>query len=339
MISLKSIKTSVEKKRRSKDTEYLYATAYLRSIEEKGLGRELLLRMLEAANAEEALSQLSDVYGGDSDEIICDEIINEAYRTVDDVVGVPDMFTFMRYPYDANNIKTAIKCAALRMKTDGLMFGCGTLPENEYSSIVESKDFGKLPEALAEAAKNAADAYAKTGDPQSIDLPIDRACLSAMAEKADATGSAFIKNAIALRVDIANIMSAIRVCRMGDKTVGGVLESALADGGAIPKKRLIEATAEDDAAEAIFAAVAEYRPELTETVAAEGKLSELERALENRYLDTVYAARKLSFGCEIPFAYLVASEYNSKNARIILAGKRAGLSPDAIRERMRMFYV
>lgn len=339
MISLKSIKSSVDKKRRSKDTEYLYATAYLRSIEEKGLGRELLLRMLDAATAEEAFSQLTDVYGDGDDELICDKIVNEAYRTVDDVVGVPDMFTFMRYPYDANNIKTAIKCAAVGMKTDGLMFGCGTLPTDEYAAIVESKEYGKLPEALAEAAKNAADAYAKTGDPQSIDLPIDRACLSAMAEKADATGSAFIKNAISLRVDIANIMSAIRVCRMGDKTIGGVLETALADGGAVPKKLLIDASAKDDATEAICAVVAEYRPELSESITPEQKLGELERALENCYLDTVYAARKLSFGCEVPFAYLVASEYNSKNARIILAGKRAGLSPDAIRERMRMFYV
>ncbi len=339
MISIKNIKTSIGKKKRAKDTEYLYATAYIRSVEEKGLCRELLTRMLDAPGVEEALGLLKDVYPGIPDEIICDEIVNEAYRTVDDIVSVPHMFTFMRYPYDANNVKTAIKCAAKGTSSEGFMFGCGTLSEEKYAEMAEKGDYSALPEALAEAAKNAADAFVKTGDPQSIDLPVDRACLEAMLDEADKTGSTFIRDTARVRIDIANLMTSLRVVRMGSKTAEGILSLALAEGGSIPKEKLMAAAAEEDPVAAIGTAAAEYSAVLADVIAADKKLGDLERELENRYLSAVYAAKSASFGCEVPYAYLVAAEYNSKNARIILAGKRAGLSPDAIRERMRLYYV
>lgn len=339
MISIANIKTSLFKKSRSKDTEYLYATAYIRSVEEKGLCRDLLARMLDAPSADDALTLLKEAYHGVADEIICDEIVNEAYRTVDDIVSVPDMFAFMRYPYDANNIKTAIKCGVKGTPVEGLMFGCGTLSESAYGMMAETGNFSELPSAIADAAKNAADAFVKTGDPQSIDLPIDRACLEAMMDEADRTGSAFIKATIRIRIDIANVMTALRVARMGSKTADGILATARAEGGSIPKAKLISAATEDAPVEAIGAVTSVFSAELADVISPDKKLGDLERELENRYLAAVYAAKSVSFGCEVPYAYLVAAEYNSKNARIILAGKRAGLPPDSIRERMRLYYV
>lgn len=338
MININNIKKSAIAKKRAKDTEYLYASAYLRSVEEKGVCRELLTRMLEAEDAASASTMLFEVYRktGVTENALCDEIVNDAYASVDDVVSVEGMFTFMRYPYDANNVKTAIKCAAKGIGTDGLMFACGTLPENEYATMAASGEYEKLPVRLAEAARIAAEAYAKTGDPQSIDLPVDRACLEAMLDGARDTGSKFILDAITLKVDAANILTALRVSKMNGQTAVGTLERALADGGAVPAKALVSAVADG---ESVTDVAVKYRPELGAVLDPQKSLGELERALDNAYLSAVYAAKKVPFGCEIPFAYLVSAEYNSKNARIILAGKRAGLSAEAIGERMRLFYV
>lgn len=338
MISINNIRKSAAAKKRARDTEYLYASAYLRSVEEKGVCRELLVRMLDADGAGSASSMLFEVYrkNGVSENALCDEIVNDAYKTVDEVVSVDGMFTFMRYPYDANNIKTAIKCAAKGIGTDGLMFACGTLPESEYAAMAASGDYGKLPRRIAEAAKYAAETYAKTGDPQSIDLPVDKACLEAMLDGANETGSKFIRDAITLKVDASNILTALRVTRMNGWTAVGTLERALADGGRVPVKALVGAASEGGS---VVSVAAEYRPGLASVLDSQKTLGELERALDNAYLSAVYEAKKVPFGCEIPFAYLVAAEYNSKNARIILAGKRAGLSAEAIGERMRLFYV
>lgn len=338
MISINNIKKNAAAKKRSKDTEYLYASAYLRSIEEKGVCRELLSRMLDAPDAASASAMLIEAYRKNSvtENQLCDEIVNSAFDTVDEVVSVENMFTFMRYPYDANNIKTAIKCASKGMQTDALMFACGTLPENEYQHLVASNDYSKLPTMLSDAAKAASDAFTKTGDPQSIDLPIDKACLEAMLEKAKETGSRFISDAVILKVDSANIMTALRISRLNDQTAAATAERALAVGGKIPVSALVEAVANG---ESVVDTAIKFRPELSTALDASRTLGETERALDNAYLEAVYAAKKVPFGCEIPFAYLVSAEYNSKNARIILAGKRAGLPAEAIGERMRLFYV
>lgn len=338
MISINNIKKNAAAKKRAKDTEYLYASAYLRSIEEKGVCKELLSRMLEASDADSASAMLFEAYRKNSvsENELCDEIVNDAYKTVDEVVSVEGMFTFMRYPYDANNIKTAIKCAAKKISAEGLMFACGTLAKSDYSEAVASGDYSKLPSCLAEAAKVASDEFAKTGDPQSIDLPIDKACLEAMLEEAKFTGSKFIFDAVSLKLDIANILTAIRVSELNDQTAVGTLERALADGGLVPVKALTDAVANG---KSVIKVALSYRSELEDVLDESKSLGELERALDNAYLEAVYAAKKVSFGCEVPFAYLVSAEYNSKNTRIILAGKRAGLSGEAIEERMRLFYV
>ncbi len=337
MISIKEIKNKAAAKKRAKDTEYLYASTYIRAIEEKGVCRELLSRMLDAESADVAASALLEVYrksGGNENEL-CDEIVNDAYATVDDVVSVDGMCTFMRYPYDANNIKSAIKCRAKGISAEGLMFGCGTLPTDAYVDMAASGDYSRLPARLASAAKAAADTFAKTGDPQSVDLPVDKACLEALLDGADGTGSKFISDAIALKVDATNILTAMRVSRLAGETAKGTLEASLAEGGKVPVKALIDAVLGEIS---VADAAAEHRPELSSALESDS-LGRTERALDNAYLSAVYAAKKVPFGCEIPFAYLVAAEYNAKNARIILAGKRAGLSAEAIGERMRLFYV
>lgn len=337
-INKNDILNSISARRRSKDTEFLYASAYIRSVEEKGLCKELLNRMLEAQSVSEAESMLHDAYPKGSADTVCDEIVNEAYDTVDELVSDAEMFSFMRYPYDANNVKSAIKCAAKGISAEGMLFGCGTFHADDYVKMAESNDFSALPEKLGKAASNAAELYKKTGDPQTIDLPIDKACLSLMAEAAARTGSRFISEAVKCKIDISNILSAKRVIRMGGETVKGTLERTLSCGGNIPCEKIVEASVSENAESELEKVISEIAPRLAEPLSLE-RLGDVERELENRYLETVYAAKNVPFGCEIPFAYLVSSEYNAKNARIILAGKRAGLEPEQIRERMRIYYV
>ena len=47
----------------------------------------------------------------------------------------------------------------------------------------------------------------------------------------------------------------------------------------------------------------------------------------------------ITFGAEVPIAYLLALETQSKNLRILLAGKRAGQDRDTIQAKLRACYV
>ena len=50
-------------------------------------------------------------------------------------------------------------------------------------------------------------------------------------------------------------------------------------------------------------------------------------------------SRTVPFGIEVPMGYIAAREWELTNLRIILSGRQAGLSADAIRERLRDSYV
>ncbi len=337
-IGIKQIIDTAKNKSRARDTEFLYASAYIRSVEEKGLCREMLARMLDAptlADAEGILREASSVGVSDA---VCDKIVNDAYETIGEVISDTELFTFMRYPYDTNNIKTAIKCAAKKIPCEDLLFDCGTLPPEKYVKMAETNDFSELPASLSEAAASAHEAFLKTGDPQTIDLPIDKACLYSMAEAAKMTGSRFILDAVKMKIDTANVLTTLRVMRMGGETVRGTLLSALSDGGLIPAEKLISAATSETPNDEISALISELRPEFGDAL-SKTRLGEIERELENAYLSFVYSAKSVPFGIEIPFIYIVSSETNAKNARIILAGKRSGLDAENIRERMRIYYV
>lgn len=328
-------------KKKYNDTDFLYASSYIKSVEDRGLSRALILRMLESQDADAAVSCLfearSALEGGsgiEDAETLCDEFVNDSFRTVSEITKDPSVFDFMRYQYDCNNIKTALKCRAKGVGTDGLLFTCGTVPAEAYAKLTDEGDFSVLPPFFAEAALRADETYKKTGDPQSIDLPLDLSCLAAMVSGARSTGEELISRAVALRVDMANIMTALRVIRMRTSTRAELLERALSPLGSIKKEVLIEASAgsEGDFIDAVKDKVPHG---FAQKLSADETLSAIERAADDAYLEFVYSGRNAVFGINIPFIYLTEREYNAKNARIILAGKRAGLSYDEIRDRVR----
>ena len=328
-------------KRKYRDTDFLYASSFIRSVEERGLSRSVVVRMLEAPDAELALSYLfearSALEGGagiDDDETLIDEFVNDSFRTITEITNDPSVFDFMRYQYDCNNIKTTLKCRAKGVGIDGLLFSCGTVPAEAYAKLLEEGDFSVLPSEFASAAKAADEAYKKTGDPQSIDLPLDLACLEAMTSGAEATGDELLSGAVKLRVDMANVMTALRVIRMNSGTRAELLDRALSPLGNIKKETLIESSAEGED-EFIDAVKGKLPVSFAKKLSAEMSLSAIECAADDAYLEYVSAAKGTVFGINVPFLYLTEREYNAKNCRIILAGKRAVLPYDEIRGRVR----
>jgi len=77
----------------------------------------------------------------------------------------------------------------------------------------------------------------------------------------------------------------------------------------------------------------------TEALTETGKFTTLEKLLDNKLIEYVKSAKYVPFGIEPLAGYLIAKDNEIKIARIILAGKLAGISPELIRERLRETYV
>ena len=70
-----------------------------------------------------------------------------------------------------------------------------------------------------------------------------------------------------------------------------------------------------------------------------GALTAFERECDNALTAYLEAARRVPFGEQAVIGYLYAKEAELTAVRTILAGRRAGLSGERIRERLRETYV
>jgi V/A-type H+-transporting ATPase subunit C len=321
-----------------KQNDYLYATARIRAMEASLIGHEKLERMLDQPTAAEAMAQVGAAAATPAErEAWFADRLAEAYREVLAMLPAPDAIRFLQYPYDCNNIKAALKCAARGIDCTSMLVGCATLPVEAYPDMVAQGDFSALPRHMAAAADEAQAVFTRTGDPQQIDLILDRACYADMRE---AAGTVYTAELVRIKADLTNLMISLRVLRMGLTPANrAMLEAALLPGGDIAAAAMLNALSGGALSlrEAVRGSVCEeifarFDGEEEPTAAV------LECACDNAYMKRVQAAKYVSFGEAVPVAYLCAWEYAVKNMRILCAGKDAGLSNDTIRERMRACY-
>lgn len=338
-------------------TEYMYGSARVRAMENNILGREKLDFIVDAKSSAEAIAKLaeygyksekkdgSDFYvGADAGSALCEDvlcgILSDAYAEVSDITPDPKVFEWFRYPYDCNNLKLAIKCFIRNIDPTDMLFDFGTVPACSVTECVKDGNFSMFPKNMAYAAKEAQEEFNKTGDPQRIDMLVDKACYEDMLACAQKSGEEILVGWIKAKIDLTNIMITLRVLRMRSGVVGRMfIDSACLTGGTIDKSFFL----------AVYNAGEEtmwndlYKTQYSKfAVLVAGKdlsLAKIEKYADDHWMETVKEAKWIPFGAPVLAGYLVAREYEVKNIRMILAAKDAGLSSDVIRERLRESYV
>ena len=282
-------------------------------FETRLLTREKYMQLIDAASEKDAVSLLGDacapVYtdGAFDIEATLEGLVDTAFTEVAKSIPDAKLFDFMRYEFDANNLKAAIKAKVGGVTADGMLFACGT------EEAVESGNFAAFPKHMAAAAPKALEAYAATRDPQRIDLAVDRAAFADMLDAAAADKT--LTEAVKLRIDAINVQSAVRMLDAG-KAAG--LSAVLLEGGNLPVKTF---TVTDRAA--LAAALDEKDTEVAVLLAdADASLAEIGRATE-KLLGEKTGAQFVPFGLAKIYAYLSAVLAEAKNLRIIFALRAA----------------
>lgn len=336
-------------------TEYMYASARVRSLENRLVGRERLELLVEARSSDEVMDRLAE-YGikpaeeadgstpvgeavSAAREGMLLAVLREAFDEVEHAVPDPALFRYFRYPYDCNNIKAALKCAARGISAEDMLFDFGTVPAAQVEELLREGKYSDFPAAMAAAIPEAQDAYDRTGDPRRIDTVLDRACYTDMTAAAEATADGTLIGWLRAKIDLTNILTTLRILRMGMGSVGeAFLEEALLTGGSLGKKFFTDAYESGEAGlwDAL-SPTAYYR--LAHVEGDPRPLYAVEKACDDLYMDKVREGARIPFGAPVAGGYLVGCETSVKNIRILLAAKDAGLGTDVIRERMRVSYV
>ena len=328
--------------------DYLFGSANIRTLENAIIGRERIERLLNTKTTTEAWELLADwgvniVRNSDGNPMREETllgILKGAYARLMELAPDSDALRLWLYPYDCNNLKAAQKAFVRGIDSSSMLFDFGTIPAENIVKMVEAGNYEGLPTAMCKAAQEAMDAYAKTKNPQVIDLIVDKACWADMLAAAKASGEEFVIRLVQTKIDLLNVMIALRILRMKSGEVGKVLFSdAFLEGGKLARQGMIESMANGEEALISFVRYSSYAAFAEKFLASDKALSTAEKLADNYWMSLILENKFIPAGLEVMIAFLAAHEYEVKNLRIVLSGKEAGIATATIRERIRDSYV
>lgn len=333
--------------KKPQSTAYMYASARVRALENGIIGKERIALLADAANTDELYARLEE-FGA---ALVRDEsgvqieptlfgILERALTDVQQTAPAPEIFDFLRYPYDCHNIKSAIKCHLRNLPCTDMLFALGTVAPRQVADMPRTGEYTALPAEMAKAAPLALQAYEKTGNPRAIDLIIDKACFADMLRCALDSGESFHVQLVRTQIDLVNLMICLRQVRMEAGEQGKLLlEQALLAGGTLDTRAMLRAYSEGQSAVLYLLNRTPYE-KLGHLIAeSDGTAATAERLADDYRMELIRTAKQTTFGAPVLTAYFYAQEYAVRNIRIVIAAKKAGLSPEIIHERIRTSYV
>jgi V/A-type H+-transporting ATPase subunit C len=329
--------------------EYAYATARIRAKEVKLLDSSRFERMLEAATPEEAYKVLAEAEYGDGGEssgnvfayeALLSEEMKKMYALLEEIAPQIEVVRAFQRRYDYFNVKVLLKAEFSNQDPPPILMETGTFSRDVIQKMIRDRDYKEMSPTMHRAVLELYDIFSRIGDPQIVDLVMDKASYEQFVSDLSEMNSPFMHDLAKLMVDITNIKMFIRT-RLLNKT-WAFQTKLLLEGGEIPEKIYFENS--DKSAESFVNDIRQTRfgdvvTKGWELYKSRGNLSGLEKLLDDHQMEFIRNARLITMGVEPFIAWLFAKEAEIRNVRMIITGKINGLPNDLIRERLRLVYV
>ncbi|MEA4823846.1 MAG: V-type ATPase subunit [Clostridiaceae bacterium] len=314
---------------------YLYASGRIHAMAAHGFTQAHAERMIDAKTDADAIKVLSDIgITFSAEDISTDEVLAGAReRMFAELNGfLPDerLLALFQLRYDYHNIKAAMKAPD---NFGALYMRAGALSKEKVLDAAARENYDGLRPEMKSGIIDGRAAFARTGDPQVLDFTLDRAMYNEMLDIADEMGSAFVKGYVKLQIDAANLLIYVRTRRLGRGYT--MLAQAMIPDGNADVTPLWKDTTGDSLENVFWQNFRDVIPAALAALERRGSISKLERLCDARVAAYVHDGARVAYGEAVALAYLYQYEAALLQMRMILAGRRAGLSPDAIRERLR----
>lgn len=330
---------------KTKNTDYVFLCANIRARETRLLSHEQMIKMAETESYDEAIRFLDncdypDLTGrseGELEEAFTEHRL-QILREVAMFCPEPLLLESFRLRYDYHNIKVLVKAAGAGVDGSHLLSRSGNLDPALMQEAMLKDEYDHLPKHLADALRSAQSTMARTGNPQLVDIELDKAYYAAHLEMDRKLSDDFLLGYTRLRIDSANLRCVIRCLRNGvDESV---LEKALIPGGKVEIMFIMAAVhGALDLAQVFAAGDLRNAALLGVEAISGGRIAPFEMACDNaltRYLDS---AKLVAFGTAPVVAFLDGLESEIIAVRVILRGKLNGISSEVLKERLCEAYV
>ena len=206
--------------------------------------------------------------------------------------------------------------------------------------MIHERNYAGMPLVMQNAIEECIDTFNRTGDPQVIDLILDKASFIQMKDSAKRSNIKFVIDVVEILIDLANIKTFLRVKRMNKSW--DFLNRILINGGKVDTKVYIErleGTLEGFIDVLRYTPYGEFSEKGIENYKNTGSLTAFEKLSDDFLVSFIKKAKYIFLGIEPLIAYLMAKENEIKIVRIIMVGKINNISNEIIRERLREAYV
>ncbi len=326
---------------KTRDTEYLYASMRVKSLEKNLLSDAVLDALIDTATLEDMAKVLTSYGYGELQSVSPSEIEKalasarrETFETLAEISPNKAVCDIFRMKYDYHNIKVILKSDMSEQAADHLLSNAGRYSAKDIQSAIHQGDLKNLPQTMQSAILEAREILSRTNDAQSCDFILDRAYFEEMKTAAEKSNDHFIKGYVLLLIDVLNLRAATRALRQ--KKDADFINRALIDGGNISKDRVYDAYLSGTISEVYARTSLEEAATFT---TPQVPLGEFERLCDNAVMKYLKSAKYIAFGEAPLVAYIAAREADITAIRIITAGKTQCLARDEIRERLRDCYV
>ncbi len=327
------------------ETEYLFLTTRVRSLENNMVNRERMEMMLESGKTEDMVRILQESGYGDvsatSMESLEQSLAAERQKNFREIAffipdsGILDVF---RMKYDYHNVKVLLKSMVQGIEGTDLLTDAGRVPAGVIQKGIQQNELMDIPSKLQQAITEAREVLSATKDPQLADTLLDRFYYEEMFDVAAKAKSPFLTGYVRISIDAANLRSLVRTSRMGK----GVefLRSKLFTGGNMSVDRILETLAGGSSLEDFYGtSLLKEAASAGAQALQHGELTLFEKLCDDAVSQYLSTARYVPFGEQSVISYLASKETEYTAVRIIMSGLMGGLSRDTIRERLREIYV
>ena len=202
------------------ELEYTYAVARIRALEASLLTDAFIDQLVNCQNEKQCLELLSERGWGDAETGLDAAAMlkreeEKTWEVIRDTAPDLSVFDVLSYTKVYHNLKAAIKEVCTEVQNENIFYDDCSIPGKEMLSIVENKEFGRLPGKMSAAAQDAYDTLLHTRDGQLCDVIVDRAALEAVYEAGQKAEDEIIRNYAESTVAIADIKIAVRAQKTG----------------------------------------------------------------------------------------------------------------------------
>lgn len=322
------------------DWRYAYQTAKVRVLDMAMVPRATFVDMANAgsfADAAELLAGTDYTVDANATSKAIEAMLlsrrSEVRELFASLVLDEGIIQFLRMREDFTNMRLAIR-RVVTEKPLGLDYSNeGNVPAEEFEEIFEQENYERFPAYLQNAVEAAVLGYYEQKDIRRIDYELDRIESETRFNMVVRMKNVFLLSLIRLRIDLHNIRTMLRL-KMADREEE---TRFFADGGFVSVDRFVQGLETGyEAIAQLFFATPYF--ELLETaipyLRSEQSFLALEKECEDFLKGFLKTTRNIAAGPQPVIAYFLMKEAEIRTVRMMLTGKKNGLSSKLILDRL-----